>query len=80
MIALSCGPAYVLSSTESSYALPPVPAKNVTVIIASGAIISISNDNSNWQAATLDTNKNFLTSAKFIRTTTADATIAIGRY
>ena len=78
MIGLSAGPAYTLSTTESAYALPSMAALTITVITSSG-VISVSNDNSNWQTITLDSNKNFNTSAQFIRSTTGDSVISIGR-
>ena len=58
------------------YALPPRLC-NYTVI-TSGGTISVSLDESTFQTITLDANKNFITSAPFVKVTGAAALI-IGR-
>lgn len=55
------------------YALPAALC-NYTVI-TSGGTISVSLDNSTFQNITLDSNKNFVTSGLFVKSTGADAQI-----
>jgi DeoR/GlpR family transcriptional regulator of sugar metabolism len=57
------------------YALP-ARLCNCTVI-TSGGTINVSLDNSTYQAITLDSNKNFQTSALFVKSTGADSQITI---
>lgn len=71
-IQIPIGQAITLTSTVI-YALPS-RACMCTVITSTG-VISVSLDNSTYQAITLDTNKNFQTAAIFIKSTTADSVI-----
>lgn len=68
---LTIGPVHTLA-TNTVYALPP-RACLITVDTTGGAIISVSLDNSTFIAVTLDANKNFQSSAPFIKSTTAPA-------
>ncbi len=56
-----------------TYTLPP-KLVNVTVITLSGTI-QVSLDQTNWITITLSSNKNFKTSAPFIRSVGGDSTI-----
>lgn len=58
---------------DGVYSLPN-KVINATVITSSGSI-EISLDGNTWQAITLDSNKNFTTSAPFIRSVSGDSTI-----
>lgn len=64
----------VKSMTASQVYALPARLCNYTVI-TSGGTISVSLDNSTFQNITLDSNKNFMTSAPFIKCTGASALI-----
>jgi hypothetical protein len=56
------------------YTLPP-GLVSITKIDTSGGTIQFSLDSVTWESATLDTNKNFITSAIFIRSVAHNSTI-----
>jgi hypothetical protein len=60
------------------YALP-AHLCNFTVI-TSGGTVAVSLDGSTWQTITLDANKNFMSSAPFVRVTGASALIVAKPY
>lgn len=64
----------IILSEGLSYALPPRIVE-ITVILPGGASIEVSLDGTIWQAMTLDSNKNFITSAAFIRSVAHDSFI-----
>lgn len=77
MTTLSAGPAHTMVD-GTVYALPP--RRKLITVITSGGTIAVSNDNSTFQNITLDSNKNFESSAIFIKCTGADALVAIKTY
>lgn len=67
-------PSYPLTVVDGQvYALPP-KAVQVTVLGTAGTV-AVSNDNSTFVTMTLDSNKNFQTSAAFLKITSATPTI-----
>ncbi len=64
----------VLAMDEDTVYAMPAQLCNFTVI-TSGGTIEVSLDDSTWQAITLDTNKNFTSSAPYVRCTGDDALI-----
>lgn len=58
---------------NQAYALPA----RACYAFVQGSGIEESNDGSTWQAVTLDTNKNFIAVAPFVRSTAASTTIML---
>lgn len=68
---------YTLEEDEV-YSLPRLVCL-FTAVTAAGTI-EVSNDGSNWQAITLDANKNFYTAASFLRVVDDDATLTVNAH
>lgn len=69
---LTIGPPHTLVQ-NLTYALP---ARSVDVFVL-GSGMEVSNDNSTWQAITLDSNKEFQAFAQFIRSTAVGSIITL---
>jgi hypothetical protein len=64
---------YPVTMTEDLvYALP---GRACLVSVQGSTTIEFSNDNSNWTAITIDTNKNFQTAGGYIRSTGSTAVV-----